>query len=92
MSVLTQAELDGVKLTDDEICAFLRLLLSAGAETTYRSSSNLLYGLLTHPEQLGALREGTVRSCPRPSRKACGGSHRCSRSPGRRCGTSRCMG
>jgi len=29
--------------------AFLRLLLPAGAETTYRSSSNLLFGLLTHP-------------------------------------------
>jgi len=57
VSVLTQAELDGVTLTDDEICAFLRLLLSAGAETTYRSSSNLLFALLTHPEQLDALRD-----------------------------------
>lgn len=57
VSVLTQAEMDGVTLTDDEICAFLRLLLSAGAETTYRSSSNLLFGLLTHPEQLDALRD-----------------------------------
>ena len=57
VSVLTQAELGGVTLTDDEICAFLRLLLSAGAETTYRSSSNLLFGLLTHPDQLAALRE-----------------------------------
>jgi len=56
ISVLAQAELDGTRLTDDEICAFLRLLLPAGAETTYRSSSNLLVGLLTHPEQLDALR------------------------------------
>src|SRR5215218_3582885 len=56
ISVLAQAELDGQFLTDDEIIAFLRLLLSAGAETTYRSSSNLLYGLLTHPEQLEAVR------------------------------------
>jgi cytochrome P450 len=55
ISVLAQAELDGQQLTDDEIIAFLRLLLSAGAETTYRSSSNLLYGLLTHPEQLEAV-------------------------------------
>ena len=44
------------RLTDDEICAFLRLLLPAGAETTYRSSSNLLFGLLTNPDQLDALR------------------------------------
>ena len=30
----------------------MRLLLPAGLETTYRSSGNLLYLLLTHPEQL----------------------------------------
>ena len=56
ISVLEQAELDGQRLTDDEIIAFLRLLLPAGAETTYRSSSNLLYGLLTNTEQFDALR------------------------------------
>jgi cytochrome P450 len=57
ISVLTAAELEGQRLTDDEICAFLRLLLPAGAETTYRSSSNLLFGLLTKPDQLAALRD-----------------------------------
>ena len=56
MSLLAQAELDGQRLTDDEIFAFLRLLLPAGAETTYRSSSNLILGLLRHPDQLDALR------------------------------------
>jgi len=55
MSVLAQAEMDGQRLSDEDIFAFLRLLLPAGAETTYRSSSNLLYGLLTHPDQLAAL-------------------------------------
>jgi cytochrome P450 len=57
VSVLAAAELDGQRLTDEEIFAFLRLLLPAGAETTYRSSSNLLFGLLTHPDQLAALRD-----------------------------------
>ncbi|HMC52339.1 MAG TPA: cytochrome P450 [Acidimicrobiales bacterium] len=57
ISALSQAELDGIRLTDEEIFAFLRLLLPAGAETTYRSSSNLLFGLLTHPDQLEALRQ-----------------------------------
>jgi cytochrome P450 len=57
ISVLVQAELDGQRLTDDEIIAFLRLLLPAGAETTYRSSSNLMFGLLSNPDQLGALRD-----------------------------------
>ncbi len=56
ISVLAQAELEGTRLTDEEICSFLRLLLPAGAETTYRSSSNLLWGLLSHPDQLDALR------------------------------------
>jgi cytochrome P450 len=49
---LVAAEIDGEKLTDEAIIAFLRLLLPAGLETTYRSSGNLLYSLLTHPEQL----------------------------------------
>ncbi len=53
---LVAAEIDGEKLTDDAIISFLRLLLPAGIETTYRSSSNLLYLLLTHPEQLDAMR------------------------------------
>jgi cytochrome P450 len=57
MSVLAHAELDGVRLDDEAIFAFLRLLAPAGAETTYRSSSNLLFGLLTHPDQLNALRD-----------------------------------
>ncbi|HEY6318890.1 MAG TPA: cytochrome P450 [Acidimicrobiia bacterium] len=57
ISVLAEAELDGQRLTDEEIIAFLRLLLPAGAETTYRSSSNLMFGLLGRPEQLAALRD-----------------------------------
>lgn len=52
---LVAAEIDGEKLTDEAIISFLRLLLPAGLETTYRSSGNLLYLLLTHPEQLAAV-------------------------------------
>jgi cytochrome P450 len=54
---LVTAELDGEKLDDDEIYSFLRMLLPTGIETTYRSSGNLLYLLLTHPEQLDAVRK-----------------------------------
>ncbi|MBA2281646.1 MAG: cytochrome P450 [Acidimicrobiia bacterium] len=62
ISVLASAEHvdhDGTRhrLTDDEIISFCRLLLPAGAETTYRSSSNLFYGLLTNPEQLAEVRD-----------------------------------
>ena len=56
ISVLAHAELEGTRLNDEEICSFLRLLLPAGAETTYRSSSNLLFGLLSNPDQLDAVR------------------------------------
>jgi len=56
ISVLAHADHEGQQLTDDEIIAFCRLLLPAGAETTYRSSSNLMTGLLTHPDQLDRVR------------------------------------
>ena len=56
ISSLAVAEIDGEKLDDDEIFSFLRLLLPAGVETTYRSLGNLLLGLLTHPHQLDAVR------------------------------------
>lgn len=53
---LVTAEVDGEKLSDEAIFSFLRLLLPAGLETTYRATSNLLYLLLTHPEQFAAVR------------------------------------
>ena len=56
VSQLIEAEVDGHRLSDDEIYPFLLLLLPAGAETTYRSSSNLLFGLLSQPDQLDAVR------------------------------------
>jgi len=46
----------GTRLDDEAIFAFARLLAPAGAETTYRSSSNLFFGLLSHPDQLEAVR------------------------------------
>jgi cytochrome P450 len=45
------------RLDDDEVVAFLRLLIPAGAQTTYRMFCNLMFGLLTHPEQLAALQQ-----------------------------------
>ena len=55
ISVLATGELDGQKLDNEHVLGFLRLLLPAGAETTYRSSSNLIFGLLSSPEQWQAL-------------------------------------
>jgi cytochrome P450 len=56
ISSLANAEIDGEKLADEEIFSFLRLLLPAGVETTYRSTGNLLFGLLSNPDQLDAVR------------------------------------
>ena len=57
ISTLALAEIDGDRLTDEEIFSFLRLLLPAGVETTYRATGNMLYGLLSNPDQLDAVRE-----------------------------------
>jgi cytochrome P450 len=56
ISGLAQAEIDGERLSDEEIFSFLRLLLPAGVETTYRSLGNLLLALLSNPDQLDAVR------------------------------------
>lgn len=52
ISDLVTAEIDGEKLTDEKIYGFLRLLLPAGAETTFRVMGNALVALLTHPDDL----------------------------------------
>jgi cytochrome P450 len=56
ISLLAAAEIDGEKLTDEEIFSFLRLLLPAGVETTYRSLGNLLFALMSDTSQLDAVR------------------------------------
>ena len=56
ISTLGESEIDGTRLTDDEIFAFLLLILPAGVETTYRASGNLLVALLSEPELMDALR------------------------------------
>jgi cytochrome P450 len=52
ISDLVTAEIDGQKLTDEKIYGFLRLLLPAGAETTFRVMGNALVALLSHPEAM----------------------------------------
>jgi cytochrome P450 len=56
LSTLVHAEVEGHRLTDEEIYSFLRLLLPAGAETTYRLIGNTLFALLHHVDQLDAVR------------------------------------
>ena len=55
ISTLAESEIDGTRLTDDEIFAFLLLILPAGVETTYRASGNLMVALLTEPALMAGL-------------------------------------
>ncbi|MFT3754459.1 MAG: cytochrome P450 [Pseudoxanthomonas sp.] len=57
VSMLAQAEVDGEKLPEEILISFLRQLINAGGDTTYRGTSNLLVGLLSNPEQLDAVRQ-----------------------------------
>ncbi len=50
-SALLDAELDGDKLTDDEIIAFLFLMVVAGNETTTKLLGNAWYWGWRHPDQ-----------------------------------------
>jgi len=56
LSRLVHAEVDGNRLEEEDVLSFLRLLLPAGAETTYRLIGSVLFALLTHPEALEEVR------------------------------------
>ena len=51
-SSLLAAEIDGDKLTDEEIIAFLFLMVVAGNETTTKLLGHAVYHLTQHPDQL----------------------------------------
>ncbi|KUL76227.1 MULTISPECIES: cytochrome P450 [unclassified Streptomyces] len=57
LSALCAAEVDGVRMSDEDIKAFCSLLLAAGGETTDKAIASILANLLAHPEQLAAVRE-----------------------------------
>lgn len=50
LSELVHAEIDGERLSDERLYGFLRLLLPAGAETTFRAMGSTLLALLSHPD------------------------------------------
>ncbi|MCB5908665.1 cytochrome P450 [Streptomyces pinistramenti] len=56
LSTLCAAEIDGTRMTDEDIKAFCSLLLTAGGETTDKALSGIVHNLLRHPEQLAAVR------------------------------------
>jgi cytochrome P450 len=56
LSALCAAEIDGTRMSDEDIRAFVNLLLGAGGETVDKAIGNLVTNLLAHPEQLAAVR------------------------------------
>ncbi len=52
ISDIATAEIDGERLDDEHIYGFLRLLMPAGAETTFRLMGNCFLALLSHPAAL----------------------------------------
>lgn len=56
LSTLCAAEVDGTRMDDEDIKAFVSLLLAAGGETTDKALGSLFKNLLEHPEQLAAVR------------------------------------
>lgn len=56
LSTLCTAEIDGTKMSDEDIKAFCSLLLAAGGETTDKAIAALFLNLLQHPDQFAAVR------------------------------------
>jgi cytochrome P450 len=56
LSALVSAEIDGTRLSDEEIISTSTLILLAGFETTTNLLGNSVLALLEHPEQLAKLR------------------------------------
>ena len=56
ISLLATAEIDGEHLPNDNVVSFLRQLINAAGDTTYRTTGTLLMCLLNNPDQLEAVR------------------------------------
>ncbi|TKA12624.1 cytochrome P450 [Actinacidiphila oryziradicis] len=56
LSTLCRAEVEGTRMSDEDIKAFCSLLLAAGGETTDKAIASIFKNLLAHPEQLSAVR------------------------------------
>jgi len=56
VSRLIQAEVEGHRLTEDQILTFVRVLYPAGAETTFLAISGMMFEILTNKPVLARLR------------------------------------
>jgi cytochrome P450 len=58
LTKLIEAEVDGVRLSEDEILGFFQLLVVGGQETTTNLINNAILCFMENPEQLARLRAG----------------------------------
>jgi cytochrome P450 len=57
ISLVATAEIEGERLDQDVVVGFLRHILNAAADTSYRTTGSLLVALLSDSALLGAIRE-----------------------------------
>jgi cytochrome P450 len=57
VSQMCQARVNDAGLDDEEVRAFISLMIVAGGETTERALGNVMLNLLQHPDQLAAVRQ-----------------------------------
>ena len=63
LSTLATTEVEGERLTDEEIFNFLKLLFPAGADTTYLGLGSTLWHLLTNPAELDVVLADPAEEC-----------------------------
>jgi cytochrome P450 len=63
ISTLATTEVEGERLTDDEIFSFLKLLFPAGADTTYLGLGSTLHALLNDAEQMQIVLDDPAEHC-----------------------------
>ena len=61
-SALIEAEVDGERLTDEDVIAFLFLMVVAGNETTTKLLGHAVFHLTRHPDQLEKVFAGAATS------------------------------
>lgn len=64
MTSIVNAEVDGQRLTDEEIGAFLILLSSAGNDTTKQTTTHVMMALVENPDQRAWLTEDLENRIP----------------------------
>ena len=87
---LVEAEVDGERLSAQDLLSFFQLLLVAGSETTTNLINNALLCFVENPDQLALLR-ASPSFCPRRSRRSSATARRSRWCSVRRSARSTCM-